>query len=161
NAGRAAGFHARGWARVDSSALLARPDELEVPVHVEAVTVGDLVLVDLLLGDRVVLREHLLVAGALEAALRRAEDDLAVRRPRLAVEPRGLDVVGLALHVGALAGDVAVVARADALARRARPVGPLPRLPGALALPRAARHLALPGARALAEHQDLLPARAE
>src|SRR5688572_19684065 len=60
------------------SRLLSRSDQLEIPMDVESVPVGYLVLVDLLLGDGAVLREHLLVTGAFEPAFGRAEDDFAV-----------------------------------------------------------------------------------
>src|SRR5262249_23976069 len=99
-----------------AAALLPGPDELEVAVHVEAVAVGDRVLVDLVLGPRVVVGEDPLVARALEAALRRAEADLSVGGPLLGVEPLGLHVAGARLHVGALAHHVGIVAGADALA---------------------------------------------
>src|SRR5262245_23799099 len=73
-------------ARVFECALLAGPDELEVAVHVEAIAVGHRVLVDLPLGLRVIVGEHLLVAAALEPALRGREDHLAVRRALLGVD---------------------------------------------------------------------------
>ena len=54
-----------------SLSLVARPNQLEVALHVEAVAAGDLVLGERLLGDLVVLGVDLLVAARREARARR------------------------------------------------------------------------------------------
>src|ERR1035441_5409236 len=59
--------------------LVAGANQLEVALHVESVPAGDLVLGERLLGHLVVLGVDLLVAARREAALGRAEDDLAAR----------------------------------------------------------------------------------
>src|SRR5205823_336143 len=81
------------------SVRFARPNELEVSPHVEPVSAGDLVLVDRLLGDRVVLAVDALVAARPEAALGRPLDDLAAAAALAGVLPRDLRVLRADLRV--------------------------------------------------------------
>src|SRR5258708_23149382 len=77
--------------------VLARADELEVALHVEAIPTRNLVLRARLFGDLVILGVNLLIASRGESSLGGAEDHLAARAALTRI--RGLHLGVLRSHL--------------------------------------------------------------
>src|SRR5205807_4431194 len=107
--------------------LLPRTDQLKIPLHVVAVPRRNAFFRQHLLDHRGVVGVDLLVLAGGEAALRRAEDGLRLRRAGalLAVDAR---VLPLRRQPGLVAENIGIVLVADALAVALRHRRPLARL---------------------------------
>src|SRR6187402_1867431 len=96
--------------------LVARTDQLEVATHVETIARWNLVLLHHLLGHRLIVGKDLLVTLADEATLGGAVNHLGGGGALATIDAGGAHVLGLAVQLGRIAGQVRVVTAAVALA---------------------------------------------